>query len=263
MVTRRWVAAALAAMAAPVLVGSCNAIFGIEPFEVYQPGPDGGTPDTGKPDSGEPDADAGPMPEVCDASFDLEGCVCATLSAVRDCHHGVPGPTSACNTPGQQQCSIDGETMRWGACNGGSMPSAEQCYDLVDNDCDGVVDQGCPGTDDFDLCKATEAGMPSMSAYNFFTIPAAPKAGQPFQGFILSGQPLNSPSIALDMSCYGQGFAVACPPGAGCQGWNALRLPFPGGVAAGMHTLDLRVNDTGATPCLPQPTATWMFDVAP
>jgi hypothetical protein len=256
VVRRRSTALFFTAVAVASIAASCNAIFGIDPFEIYEPPPDAGAPDAEAPDA---PSDTG-SPEVCDASFDLEGCPCATPDASRECFHGVPGPDSGCNQPGEQRCAADGEAMRWGECKGGSTPEAEACFDSIDDDCDGLFNQGCRCSDHVDLCKLPEAGTPSMSGYNFFSIPSPAKAGEPFDVYILSGLPLDAPSIAFDGSCFGQGFAQVCLTGAGCQGWSALRLPFTN-VPAGPHTIDLRLGDTNPTPCEVALTASWPFDV--
>jgi hypothetical protein len=74
----------------------------------------------------------GRLDESCDGTVD-EGCACTT------------GATRACGTDvgrcvaGSQTC--DGAGM-WGACAGSTDPRTETC-DGTDDDCDGMLDEGC------------------------------------------------------------------------------------------------------------------------
>jgi hypothetical protein len=81
----------------------------------------------------------GPAPEVCDGSVDDncngvvdEGCAC-TNGYSRLCGSSV----GACKQ-GLQTCAAGA----WGVCTGGTGPATEAC-DGVDNNCNGVVDEGC------------------------------------------------------------------------------------------------------------------------
>lgn len=76
----------------------------------------------------------------CNGAID-NGCEC-TEEEEQACYSG-PAFTrnkGAC-TDGKQTCAAGGA---WGACLGEHLPSlADTCGDQIDDDCDGVVDQGC------------------------------------------------------------------------------------------------------------------------
>ncbi|TNE45515.1 MAG: hypothetical protein EP343_26735 [Deltaproteobacteria bacterium] len=89
-----------------------------------------------------PPADYNPNMDSCADSLDNncdgqvnEGCVCRSNdqqkcgSDVGECKQG----TQTCTKLGQ-----------WGTCQGEVKPVAEICGDQKDNNCDGVVDEGCP-----------------------------------------------------------------------------------------------------------------------
>jgi hypothetical protein len=82
------------------------------------------------------------LDDDCDGLPD-EGCVCAPGSTLT-CYPGPPQTvqTGVCRT-GAQTCNAEG--TGYGECIGAVVPSAEVCGDGLDNDCDGVIDQGCIG----------------------------------------------------------------------------------------------------------------------
>jgi hypothetical protein len=88
-------------------------------------------------------------PEICDNGLDDdgdgkvdEGCICKP-GAEQDCFPDVArlAGVGTCKM-GKQPCEGDQEFGGWGKCTGAVTPAGEAC-DGLDNDCDGVVDDGC------------------------------------------------------------------------------------------------------------------------
>jgi hypothetical protein len=200
-------------------------------------------------------------PEGCSApEYNLAGCICATKGAAVPCYQGVPGPKSACNTAGSQQCEdVGGGVLRWSACNGGAMPkSIDECHDDIDGDCNGKVDQNCACSPDVDLCRpnaiaSADAGATPTydpNAYTMFTIPPNPKANVPFELYIVTkNRSLMAPGLLKNGAiCYGGGLSKPCRSvGAGCDGW---KVGFFRGVseAAGTYTFSIK-DPQGPTGC--------------
>jgi hypothetical protein len=94
-----------------------------------------------------------PQTETCDTPVDDDcdglvnesgpGCVCVP-GAVQSCYSGPAGTlgVGVCQA-GTQACDALGKS--WGACLGQVLPSQENCNDAVDDDCNGLVNEGGPG----------------------------------------------------------------------------------------------------------------------
>jgi hypothetical protein len=257
--------AKLAGLACALLAG-CGGAFVAAGPEIVD---DAGEADAGVEAALEAAAEAeAPLPDAgaaatCDAGpgWNLAGCLCATAGLVRDCWLGDPGPKSACRQGGTQQCEGTGSGARWGACSGAVAPRAETCFDGVDDDCNGTVDQGCRCTDDVDMCRPSDAGF--TKPFDVFVVPAQPRAGQPFDLYVLSKSSLASTTINVGGNhCAGTSLRVACPSaGAGCAGWNVVRHR-PTIASAGTYVLYVYVNDDGA-PCDVPPTTSLSIKVVP
>ncbi|MBX3227374.1 MAG: hypothetical protein KIT84_13555 [Labilithrix sp.] len=188
----------------------------------------------------------------CEAGLlDNAGCTCTTLNDLAFCSHGVVNDASAC-TQGKQTCiEEDGERF-WTACEGATQPAAtETCLNGVDDDCNGVIDDGC-ACSGADLCKTPDGGT-YPDGRHIFTIPAAPKASEEFDIFVISRASSIPPlDLLRNGECYGEGSRRACATvGAGCPGWAVARFRNP--VSAGTYTyrFETVVGSTPA-PCDPQ-----------
>jgi len=227
----------------------CNAVLGLREGEL-DPNPGVGA-DASASDTSSV-VDAAPETSACvhgNPTLNAEGCPCETIGAVRDCYLGDNGPKSACRKGGTQRCS---DKKAWGACESATAPSTEVCYDDVDNDCDGKLDDGCRCGDEVDLCK--DSGGTPWPGDQIVVDPPSPKLGSAFDIFILSKSPLANTTLQVNGGyCPGAAGTFACSSaGSGCPGWYALRQTLTASTAAfggaGPATLDVFVDDTGA-PC--------------
>jgi len=108
-----------------------------------EPGPAGAAGSPHEPITGP----GGSTNDACGEALDETGCPCEA-GTVRSCFSGISelAGVGACAL-GEQRCepTTDGEFRigRWGPCEGEGNPSDEVCGDLLDNDCDGEVDDTC------------------------------------------------------------------------------------------------------------------------
>lgn len=85
-----------------------------------------------------------PTPEVCNDIDDNcngivdDGISCCSVGETRSC-----GSTEGACTQGTQSC----EDGSWGTCLGGVGPVNEVCFNNIDENCNGIVDDGCPPID--------------------------------------------------------------------------------------------------------------------
>jgi hypothetical protein len=232
---------------ATVIVGAgalaaCAAILGLDDVGYTPPPLDDASAPIGPRDKPDVDLTPPPPPPRCDAGpNDLAGCYCATPDASRTCFHGAPGDASACNAPGSQTC----EGTKWTACRGGSLPEAstDLCYDGVDNECNGTVDDGCLCSPASDHCVAADGGTFGPTDYTWWTVPARPRAGQPYDLLVVTKNMLAKP-VSLHFGGACQQKEAACPQaGSRCPGWYVARFRV-GSSAAGPHQVKVNTQDT-------------------
>ena len=107
----------------------------------------------------------GPATELCDgADNDCDGipdetCACM-MGATRGCYSGPPATrTVGVCRDGAQMCFFSGGSAGWGACGGETLPGVESCNGL-DDDCDGIVDDGVCSVPPLAMCPAPATTRP-------------------------------------------------------------------------------------------------------
>ena len=194
-----------------------------------------------------------------------ETCLCSgeAPGASQGCSLGKVGGKSACLS-GAQTCGPGSDGMkRWGPCNGATKPAAkETCFDDVDDDCDGVLNNGC-ACSDVALCKdpATGNDFPGDAlVFDKTTV----KNGDVLNVLFLSKQAIGVTwlQIGPGVVCAGGGDTAPCPL-SGCLDWNVERRKIDVTVStvglfrsgAGTYTITFRRGVTSAeqAACTPGP----------
>ena len=101
------------------------------------------------------------LDDNCNGTVD-EGCMCGSTGLTMPCFAGPPDRRNvgACSD-GIETCT---EFLTWSSCVGGHNPVTETCNGL-DDDCDGLIDNGLSGCRSTLTCPATQHSLP-LSTYN-------------------------------------------------------------------------------------------------
>jgi hypothetical protein len=178
------------------------------------------------------------------------GCPCETVNATQSCFLGAHGPDSLCSAGGTVSCSAD---HVWGGCIGATSPAHEVCFDDVDNDCDGVIDNGCTAANPGNLCLDPKTALP-YTADVARVNPAQVQIGQVFTVFALSSTHTVAPaSFQTSGFCTGpllEGFTL----GQACTGWNVATRDLTAttvmfGSSTGVKPFVIYEQDSPTDPC--------------
>ncbi|MBI5529664.1 MAG: hypothetical protein HY897_25335 [Deltaproteobacteria bacterium] len=95
----------------------------------------------------------GKLDDGCDCNAE-----CQCSGAACECHPPINQPCydGPANTAGKgicrsgtHDCQKNGDSYQWTQCVGAVLPKAETCGNKADDDCDGTVDNGCPGEETY------------------------------------------------------------------------------------------------------------------
>ena len=185
-----------------------------------------------------------------------ETCLCSgeALGASQGCSLGNVGGKSKC-AAGSQTCGMGTDGMkRWGACIGATAPAAkETCLDDVDDDCDGVLNNGCQCVD-VRLCKDPATGS-DFTGDALVLDKTTVRNGDTLNAFFVSKRAIGTSwlQIGPPAICAGGGDTAPCPS-SGCAGWNVERRKIDVTVSItglfrngpGVYTLKFRPGVTTA-----------------
>lgn len=277
---RRVVSGLAVVLACAGALSACAGLLGLDDI-VYSAAPDSAVDQTAADDVTNVvrpvvTCDAGPN------ALDLAGCPCQTNNEMRTCYHGIPGPKSQCRQGGTQTCVLG----VWSGCVGASAAAkSDTCFDDIDNDCNGIVDDGCLCAPGSDMCLQDAGTTLDAAAWHIYTVPSQPLNGVPFDLYVVGTTGFLRPksvNIALTVTpeggaptapnglyCWGNGWSAPCPSvGATCEsldaGWYAVRhhltIPATGQVS-------VYVFPSQSDPCAPftdQANATFrLWDAGP
>jgi hypothetical protein len=144
----------------------------------------------------------------------------------------------------------------WGACVSAGAPSDEKCGDDLDNDCDGIVDNGCLCTASTPLCK-NQNGELLPAGDNLFVDKDIISIGDTLHVYLVSTNPIPDVAYAVGSPstpfyCAGQTGVSNCTVGAGCDGWYGAVITVPIGSppfhAGEPAEITVHIDDPGP-PC--------------